>query len=193
MARGAYRESTALNALRQLVEFSESDDEGDPIALAELGRSLVALQASNAQVAKVLKALTTEQLRSVKQDLRAFLRAAGGPRGGADYLQATMIRVELLPLLGTLKATKGRERWLFGVAGAPRDVLLYQVAMLLATVGEDRLQFCPAPDCGRSFVKVGRREYCSDRCQRRVFVSTYDPFKAQPRRKDRHGKTTRKK
>ena len=30
----------------------------------------------------------------------------------------------------------------------------------------------------------------SERCQRRVFVSTYDPFKAQARRKDRHGKKT---
>lgn len=189
MARGAYRESTAVRVLRQLVEFAEGPDQGDRVALADAGRSLVALQASNTQVSKALVALTAEQLRSLKHDLRSFLRAAGGHLG--DYLQATQIRVELLPLLGKLKQTKGRERWLFAATGAPRDVLLYQVAMLLAMVGEDRLRFCPAPDCGRAFVKVGRREYCSDRCQRRVFVSTYDPFKAQPRRKDRHGKKTR--
>jgi len=191
MARGTYIETAAMRALRLLVEFAESDGPGDRVALAEAGRGLVALQASNAQTAKAMATLTAEQLRHLKQDLRAFLRAAGGQP--SSYLQATLIRVELLPLLGKLKQVKGRNRWLFGVSGAPRDVLLYQLVTLLATVGEDRLHFCPAPDCGRAFVKVGRRAYCSERCQRRVFMKDYDPFAAQPRRKDQatHGKTTR--
>ena len=78
------------------------------------------------------------------------------------------------------------------VEGDPRDVLLYQASTFLQAIGTDRLHRCPAPDCRRVFVKVGRREYCSERCQRRVFVSKYDPFKARPRRKDgHHGKKTR--
>ena len=189
MARGVYREDAAVLALRQLVDFAESKD-SDPAALTEAAANgLVQLQMSNRQLAKALRALTAAELRGLRQDLRSFLRAAGGdPKHPYYDVKSLTIRVELLPFLGGLKQTKGRHRWLFGVNGSPRDVLLYQVATLIAMVGEDRLRFCPAPDCGRTFVKVGRREYCSGRCQRRVFVSTYDPFKAQPRRKDRHGK-----
>jgi hypothetical protein len=78
------------------------------------------------------------------------------------------------------------------VGGAPRDALLYLVATLLNTVGVEKLRLCPAPDCNHAFVKIGRREYCSERCQRRVFLSTYDPLAARARRKEsRDGKAPR--
>ena len=69
--------------------------------------------------------------------------------------------------------------------GTPRNVMRYQVLTLLERVGgAERLRLCPAPDCGRAFLKIGRRDYCSDRCRNRVFLSTYDPFAAKPRRAD---------
>ena len=67
------------------------------------------------------------------------------------------------------------------IHGTPRDVLLYQVITLLGRVGGvERLRLCPAADCGHVFLKIGRRDFCSDRCQRRVFLRTYDPFAAHP-------------
>jgi len=92
----------------------------------------------------------------------------------------------------TLVSAPGPSGILIFIDGEPRDVLLYQVSTFLQAVGTDRLRQCPAPDCPRVFVKRGRREFCSERCQRRVFLASYDPFRAQSRRKDSHGKTTRK-
>jgi hypothetical protein len=194
MARGAYRESTDLRTLRQLVAFAEGGAD-DAALLAEAMRGLVALQRSTRQTTRALRLLTADELRPLKPNLRAFIRYAATPQGRDDIsADETLhpIAVTLLPLLGPLKQAKGRWRLLFKVSGTPRDVLLFQVGTLIAAVGEERLQFCPAPDCGKAFIKIGRREYCSIRCQRRVFVSTYNPFTAQPRRTDRHGKPTRK-
>lgn len=53
------------------------------------------------------------------------------------------------------------------VSGNLIDLLCYQVFSLVATVGLERLQRCK---CGRGFIKRGRREYCSTRCQNRYFM-----------------------
>ena len=97
----------------------------------------------------------------------------------------------------TLRPLRVGSRVILMVTGEPLDVALYLTAALLERVGTDRLRLCKAPDCGRLFVKIGRREFCSLRCQRRVFLSTYDPFAAVPRRArsskgSRHGKASRK-
>src|SRR5205085_5197030 len=67
------------------------------------------------------------------------------------------------------------------VDGERRDVLLYQVLTLLDWLGSEveRLRCCPAPDCRKLFVKIGRREFCAVRCQQRVFQKNYDPFAAE--------------
>lgn len=176
MARAPYRESAALRGLRQTVAFAEGSD-SDPSAVSDIGRGFVTRDAS-----KALGALRPAQVERLRQELRSFLHMRA--RGGRSA--PPTIHVTLVPLFGLLKQPGGR---LWGVDGSPRDVLLYQIHTFLDAVGEERLRVCPAPDCDRLFVKVGRREYCSVRCQRRVFVSTYDPFHAStPHRKDRHGK-----
>ena len=47
---------------------------------------------------------------------------------------------------------------------------------MVEKTGVDRLRICPAPDCRKPFIKLGRREYCSDACQRRVYLTNYDAF-----------------
>ena len=178
MARGRYVESTAVRTLRALLAFAE-DEHVSPETIALTGRAYI-LPSTRA----ALRALTPPQARALKRELRDFFHAMGH---GDDARQAVEIRFQV-----TLVAARGPKGIVLFVEGEPREVLLYQASTILQAIGTDRLRRCPAPDCGRVFVKVGRREYCSERCQRRVFVSTYDPFKAQPRRKDRHGKPTRK-
>ena len=57
----------------------------------------------------------------------------------------------------------------------PRESAIYLVVRLLERLGRDRLLLCPAARpwamgtvrCGRLFLKVGRKEYCSTMCQQR--------------------------
>lgn len=51
-----------------------------------------------------------------------------------------------------------------GSAGA---ALMFQVVNLLRIVGLDRMLHC---DCGRRFIRVGRQEFCSERCQNRSYM-----------------------
>jgi CGNR zinc finger len=60
-----------------------------------------------------------------------------------------------------------------GVNGSPRDRFLYRVIRLLDELGIEKLHTCPAPKCGRLFFKVTRKEFCSTRCQSRVYMRRY--------------------
>lgn len=53
------------------------------------------------------------------------------------------------------------------VDGSAEDVIRFQALSLLRAVGVERLKTC---DCGVVFVKNGRREFCSERCQNRVYM-----------------------
>lgn len=57
------------------------------------------------------------------------------------------------------------------VYGPVRDWLLYRVIQLTLQTGAGNLRSCP--DCGRIFFKVTRKEYCSTRCQSRVYMRKY--------------------
>jgi hypothetical protein len=52
---------------------------------------------------------------------------------------------------------------LLAVDGAPLDVLWFQIVMLLQAVGISRVRECP--ECHAIFVKIGKRDYCTTRCQ----------------------------
>jgi hypothetical protein len=75
--------------------------------------------------------------------------------------------VPLVPIRGEIlfSPVPGRDgrTQLFGPL---RDLLWFQLLFLTRTSGFDRLLRC---DCGKMFVKVGRREFCSERCQKRVY------------------------
>ena len=74
-----------------------------------------------------------------------------------------------------------------GVEGDAADILALKAVYHLARTGADRLRTC---ECGRFFAKTGRREFCSDRCQKRVYMKHLraEERKAQERG---HGKQTR--
>jgi hypothetical protein len=126
--------------------------------------------------------MTPTDIEALRRDLRAFLRfLAGDDQAWPGGKGMPTLDVELFPI----RVKPGQVKW--AINGPARDVLLYQTKTLLDRLegGLDRLRQCPAPDCRRVFVKIGRRDYCSERCRQRVFLSTYDPFAAKPRRADR--------
>lgn len=184
MARGTYNITPAVTALRGLIAYAESDKPAP--ALVEVIHAADRL-ASDAY--RSFRSQTGAEREHVRLELRSFLRAMAAP-------PEAVMTAPIAPILQPLR-TAGQV--LLTVSGTPRDVTLYLAASLLQEVGTDRIRTCPAPDCGRAFVKIGRREHCSTRCQRRVWSRGYDPFAARARRPDnpqakkrtRHGKATR--
>lgn len=75
---------------------------------------------------------------------------------------------------------------LLTVDGATRDVLWFQIISLLHVVGVPRVVICPAPACGHWFVREGKREYCSERCQSRAYMQKYrGPIQTDKIRRER--------
>jgi hypothetical protein len=69
------------------------------------------------------------------------------------------------------------------------DVLTFQIVHLVQKVGLDRLRRCL---CGRVFAKTGRREFCSDQCQKRFYMRARRAQEREREQRTRQGKTTRK-
>ena len=53
------------------------------------------------------------------------------------------------------------------VLAAPFQMVTLRIIILLRLVGADRVVRC---DCGRIFVRVGKRRTCSVKCQKRVYM-----------------------
>ena len=80
--------------------------------------------------------------------------------------------------------------------GSSIDRFLYQLIHVLEEVGADRVVMCPAHNCNRFILKVGKRTHCSEKCYGRWYMSMK---RARERAEDaafqqeekRDGKTTR--
>ena len=81
------------------------------------------------------------------------------------------------------------------VRGSPLDRFCYQVVRVLETGGAEKLLACPAPECGRIFLKVTKKRFCSQRCQSRIYMRQARADARAERdalaKGARHGKTTR--
>ena len=97
--------------------------------------------------------------------------------------QSLAIAGDLLLTFFAVSDDTGRVRVIVNGTAVAR--FLHQIIRVLEATGFDRLFVCPAPGCGRFFVKVTKKTYCSTRCQSRVYMRQY--------RKDFYGKTTRPK
>jgi hypothetical protein len=127
-----------------------------------------------------------EFLQALQERARALLAAfvKGRVTVEADLLLTFIVRRE----------NDGRVR--VQVHGSPLDLFLYQVVRVLETGGAEKLLACPAPECGRIFVKVTKKRFCSQRCQSRIYMRQ---LRAEERAERealtpkgvRHGKTTR--
>jgi hypothetical protein len=185
MARGQYKPTPALEDLSAIVRHAESSRPSSWVVLLNVAGSGRVTD----DVIELFQRQTPAEVEAVKLELRAFLRSLAG--------QANTLPAAFAPRLQLLRA--GPDARVVVSGDKPRDVTLYLAAAIAQEAGVERLRCCPAPDCGRAFVKIGRREYCSAACQRRVFLSNYDPFAARPtlsrvrRRGARNArKTTRK-
>ncbi len=67
----------------------------------------------------------------------------------------------------TLYVSTNDERGVVAVVDDLGAVFAAKFTTLVRLVGEDKLDLC---DCGNPFVKLGRRGYCSPRCQKRFYM-----------------------
>jgi hypothetical protein len=76
------------------------------------------------------------------------------------------------------------------VSGSTENLLMYCVVQLLERAGIGRLRRCPAANCERIFTRVGRREFCSDRCQKRMYMrGLRREQRLEKKRRGGHGNT----
>lgn len=146
-----------------------------------------------------------------KVDLPALQKAARDllvkvVKGGAIIrlrLVPGVVRIPMRPLPPA--ATNHNVQWspqapvvLWG--GPSADLLCFRIIRLIEDIGIPRLAVCQAASataesgqvCGRLYVKRTRKEFCSTKCQSRVYMRRLraEERKNQPQRRQR-GKTTR--
>jgi CGNR zinc finger len=158
-----------LAGLQKLVAFAEGDSDLFPVLLLKTGRGLITT-ASSANTR--LLTLSPRQIAVLQTELRAFMRDlahTGQAHTIAPYTVGFMVATHAPdpPARGPRRV---RQAASLLVDGDPRDVLWYQTEKVLTAVGLERLRLCPAPECGRAFVRVTQKRFCSTRCQTRIYM-----------------------
>ena len=131
---------------------------------------------------------SVRDLASFQRTMQAFFRRMVdvAESGGEESVPVPELVVEQL----RIGVTTIRDDIALTVEGhADIDVLIFQIVHLVQKVGPDRLRRCP---CGRVFAKTGRREFCSDQCQKRFYMRARRANERKRVRRTRHGKTMRK-
>jgi len=181
-------------ALQRLVAFAEGETATFPDLVLKVGDGLVTA-ASSAR--KQVAALTPRQIEVLQTELRSFLRDAAA---GSARMLAPMhitLRVVTHPPDTPPRGRRAQRTPLAAsllIEGTPRDLLFDQTNRVLPNVALEALQVCPG--CGKAFVKVTQKRFCSTRCQSRIYMRQLRADERAERealRKGvRHGKTTRK-
>jgi len=123
------------------------------------------------------------EVAQYQDTLRAFFRGLIRETGKGGIVPTLWVERVAFGLIPTGTST------VVTIDGAAVNVLRFQLVELIQAAGLERLHRC---DCGRIFAKVGRRQYCSSRCQKRYYMREQRrQEREKPRRRKRHGKTTR--
>jgi hypothetical protein len=156
--------------LAAAVAFAQVDVAHAPDAtLASLSRLVVRFLQRDMK-AQPSRPFDREELATIQQrSLNLLYDLTIGPEDSFHVVQGLQL---------SFMAERHRAgRVTFAVHGEPVDVYLYQLVQLLRDVGVDRLALCPAhlprstKRCGRLFVKVTKKHFCSARCQSRAYMT----------------------
>jgi hypothetical protein len=181
-------------ALQQLVAFAEGDTAAFPVLVLKTGEGLV-VPSGNAL--KQVAAMTPRAIEVLQMELRAFLRAAAVDSASLQPIRIKLIVGKQLPDTAPhgRRARRARRavRSLL-IDAEPRDLIFDQTIRVLVNAELDALQVCPG--CGKAFVIVTRKRFCSTPCQSRLYMRQLRAAERAERdallRKGlRHGKTTR--
>ena len=155
-------------ALRFLVEFSQADVESAR-HVTILSRRLAGFLQSAAP-GSAFGTLDRAAIRHLQQRTFEILNDAAQRR---SFTVAG-------DLVLTFWAFSDGAAFRVDVGGSPLDRLLYQTIRVLEAVGPGKLLACPAPGCGKIFVKITKKRFCSQRCQSRIYMRAKRARSAPP-------------
>lgn len=182
-----------IDALRFIVEFAQMDL--PPTSMRQL-------QAVERQVQRFINREMPGHWVNAATPDRVLLGALQSRAFSLLHLLVTVKPVRNLAIAGDLQlsfyAVREGSSVRVMVMGSPLDRLLYQIIRVLEVIGFDKLFECPAPECGRLFLKVTKKRFCSQRCQSRIYMRQLRAAERAERdaltpkgTRLRHGKTTR--
>lgn len=157
-----------LDVLQQLVEFAEGDTLSIPIPLFEVGDGLLV---ANHHTMKQIAIATRLQREHLQKELQYYLR--GIANGHASMVKPYEIRTEISATVTDSPTTSRRRRSgtrsaNYYIEGSIRDWVFYLVDRVLPNVAVEALRSCSG--CGRAFVKITQKKFCSTKCQKRTFM-----------------------
>ena len=152
-------------ALRFAIDFAQVDlAEVDP---ADVTRSLRRFLLIPDHVVAA-RPFSSADLKDTQTEAHALLAAI--VRTGAAMVRVTLTMALARPAVQSGRIVLTSPRVLTLPMGELRDRFLYRLVRLLEDQGVEKVLRCP---CGRLFFKVTRKEYCSTRCQSRLYMRTY--------------------
>jgi hypothetical protein len=157
-----------LKALQRLVAFAEGETADFPVLVLKAGDGLVTAASS---ALKHVAVLTPRQIEVLQTELRVFLRAAAV--GDARMIAPMHLLITVVthapdtPPKGRRARRVPRAASLL-IEGTPRDLLFDQTNRVLPSAALEALQLCPG--CGKAFVRVTQKRFCSTRCQSRIYM-----------------------
>lgn len=179
--------SNAVAALQFIVEFAQADlDALPPREYLRMLKNLHAFIYRENPAGRAWSELSA-MVPELQRRARGMLDDAA--RGGNLAIAGDLV------LSAWVVATKTGAR--IQIVGHPLYLLLYQVAQVLAAVGLDRLGRCESVrrgrPCGRLFVRVTVKRFCSTRCQSRTKMKQIrDAQKEEQERAHAEAKRTRR-
>lgn len=131
--------------------------------------------------------ITADAIRSMHKEAWRIVRAIAEQRPGEPItaLKVTM-DFEIWRPRDVDEDNPPPARLVVAASGQAIETFKYQLIRLLESVGVEKIRKCAAPDCDRIFVQVTRKEFCSTRCQSRIYMRSYKPparLKAKRNRK----------
>ena len=161
-----------LQALQRLVTFAEGVSMEMPAVLVESGHGIVTIGSSGLKKAQAMTAVEIEMLRAeLREQLRSIARRDSAVIT-TNQLSFHLVKHQLTTPRRHKKGGRSDDRQIASsiIDGPPRDLFLYLATRVLTTVAIERLEICPDADCGKVFVRVTKKRFCSQRCQSRIYM-----------------------
>lgn len=156
-----------LAVLQQLVAFARGETLSIPVPVLKVGDGLLA---PNSHTMGLIVAATKRQREFLQLELRHYL--TGIANGHAEMIKPYEIRIHVVTHVTDRPATSRRRQPTraasYLIEGSDRDWVFNLVDRVLPHVALEALRACPG--CGRPFVKVTRKKFCSAKCQSKVYM-----------------------
>jgi hypothetical protein len=163
-----YSQARGLVLARRLLSALDAPPERARRVLVALTEARLGDVVINTRAVHDIEQATEAQLEKWQQILKATLAWIFRARQGGWRLVSTttgQVEVSEPTFSGNLRVTLSADAP-FTISG-PAEMLLVAQLYLLERLVQPRLRRCV---CGRLFVRIRKRQFCSTRCQQRIYM-----------------------